>query len=201
MHIAVARLVDDDIDKLLGGVFQLHKVRLADGRAAVQHQHDAHHLLLRESRLGVLHLAVHLPTAAVVLPAVELHAAVEALRMGRGGVVEHQLHTLVGVVAVDGVVVRKADALAADVIQFPGLAAFSGRGQLTLDIEFCLVGLCIGRKCKQQRGCKQSKMFLHLCLLVIKCYTKTCFPIFYCNNGEINPKHAVPNSAFRRFST
>ena len=71
---------------MFGGIFQLHKVGIADGGAAVKHQHDAHHLLLGEGGLGVLHLAVHLPAATIVLPAVEFQAAVKSLGVGGGGV-------------------------------------------------------------------------------------------------------------------
>ena len=81
---------------------------------------------------------------------------------------KHQLYALVGVMAVDGIVVRKADALATYVVQFPGLACLGRGGQLTFNVILGFVGLCIDRKGKQQCGCKQSEMFLHVCLLVIK---------------------------------
>ena len=68
--------------------------------------------------------------------------------------VENQLDAFVGVVAVDGVVVGKADALAPNVIQFPGLAAFGRGGQLAFDVKLGFVGLGVNRKREQQCGCK-----------------------------------------------
>ena len=87
----------EDVDELGGAVFQFLEVSLAEGCAAVEHQHHHHHFVGLEILLGVLHLAVALPCVGfpVILPFPEFQATRETLGIVGAGLVKGEGYRLV----------------------------------------------------------------------------------------------------------